>query len=73
MKIKIHYLIWILLFLNNGIITVYTSEYYLPQTGFMFAPYGYLPLTICNLINVIGIILLGILYIIKKRKEEKEK
>ena len=68
MNIKFDYLILILLFLNNGIISVYTSEYCLPQTGFKFAPYGYLPLTICNLINIIGIIMLGILYIIKNRK-----
>jgi len=64
-------IIWVILFLNAGIMSVYVSEYYLPQTGLMNSPYGYFPVIFGNIVNVIGILAFGIIYILKWRNNNK--
>lgn len=68
MKFDLNIFIWFVLVLNGGVMSVYSTEYYLPQTGLLFAPYGYSPIILGVIINVIGILSLGIIYIIKWRQ-----
>lgn len=63
-------IVWLILLLNAGMMSVYVSEYYLPQTGLMNSPYGYLPIIYGTIIYVIGILILGILYMFKWRKKD---
>ena len=68
MKFDSKIVIWSILLLNAGLMSVYLTEYYLQQTGLVFAPYGYSPIFFGSIINVIGILSLGIIYQIKKRQ-----
>jgi len=67
---NIYIFVWMILLLNAGMMSVYVNEYYLPQTGLMNSPYGYLPIIYDTIINVIGILALGIIYILKWRNNK---
>jgi len=67
-RILYYIFIWFVLVLNWGVMRVYSTEYDLPQTGLLFAPYGYSPIIWGTIINVIGILSLGIVYIMKRSR-----
>lgn len=60
---KIEIVLWITIFLAFIINFGYTYQYSLPKTGLMFAPYGYIPITITNIIILVTVIPLLIIWI----------
>ena len=66
-KYKLLLFFLILFFLSTSYYIGYTNEYDLPRTGLMFAPFGYTPMYITSIINLVCFIsLIVILFSLKR-------